>query len=95
MAIKNEFVATEREDLSSDTSKLLWIELSVEVSKPTLIGVFYRPQSTDENYIETIRTSLENIPIQNNDWLLGDLNLPDVKWECNSFVPSGALPCPK
>ena len=46
MAIKNEFVATEREDLSSDTSELLWVELSVEDSKPTLIGVFYRSQST-------------------------------------------------
>ena len=92
VAIKNEFVATERKDLSSNTSELLWIELSVEDSKPTLIGVFYRPQSTDENYIENIRTSLENIPIQNNVWLLGDFNLPDVKWESNSFVPSGRYP---
>ena len=92
--MKSEFVATEREALSSDTSELLWIELCVEDSKPILIGVIYRPQSTDENYIETIRTSLENIPIQNNVWLLGDFNLPDVKWESNSFVPSGRYPAP-
>ena len=94
VAIRNEFAATKREDLSSDTSKLLWIELSVEDSKPTLIGVFYRPQSTDENYIETIRTSLQNIPIQNNVWLLRYFNLPDEKWEFNSFVPSRRYPTP-
>ena len=58
----------------------------------TIIGAFYRSQQTDEAYIETVRSSLEKIPVHDNLWLLGDFNLPDNDWTINRFQPSGRYP---
>ena len=61
-------------------------------SWPVFIGAFYRPPSSDEAYVEKIRTSLDKIPVLHNIWLLGDFNLPDIDWSVNCFKPSGRHP---
>ena len=58
----------------------------------TIIGAFYRSQQTDEAYIETLRSSLQKIPVHDNTWLLGDFNLPNFDWTINRFQPSGRYP---
>ena len=89
IATKLDLVALLREDLSHLNSELLWVQLQCHGGGRTIIGAFYRSQQTDEDYIETLRSSLEKIPVHDNIWLLGDFNLPDVDWTINRFQPSG------
>ena len=92
IATKLDLVALLREDLSHPNSELLWVQLQCHGGGRTIIGAFYRSQQTDEAYLETLRSSLEKIPVYDNIWLLGDFNLPDVDWTINRFQPSGRYP---
>ena len=92
IATKLDLVALLHEDLSHPNSELLWVQLQCHGGGRTIIGAFYRSQQTDEAYIETLRSSLEKIPVHDNIWLLGDFNLPDVDWTINRFQPSGRYP---
>lgn len=49
-------------------------------SRSAFVGAFYRPPTSNKAYVENLRASLEKIPVQNNVWLLGDFNLPDIEW---------------
>ena len=92
IAAKTDLVAVSRVDLADNDSELLWIQLSTSNSSSVFIGAFYRPPSSDEVYVENLRASQEKIPVQDNVWLLGDFNLPNVDWAVNRFQPSGRYP---
>ena len=57
-----------------------------------LFWCFYRPQSTDTDYVRELDLSLSRIPSTAGIWLLGDFNVPDIDWETVTFKPGGQYP---
>ena len=71
--------------------KILWCE--VVIPNPLariLVGVFYRPPSTDLNYMQELEKSLSLIEGNENNLtviLLGDFNLPNIDCPCeNNYI---------
>ena len=91
IAVKNIFVASNEPTLVSDCESV-WISLQVKGLAPVYIGAFYRPQSTDRDYLLELDASLSKIPNNAAVWLMGDFNLPSVDWESMSFTPGGNYP---
>jgi len=86
LAISETLVATEH--AKSPNSELIWAKITLRGSKPLYAGAFYRPPNIDNQPIEDLHSSLENIPDRNNNLpniiLGGDLNLPSIDWENNN-----------
>lgn len=91
IAVKNSLIASTEVDLQTDCESV-WISIQVKGLSPVYIGAFYRPQSTDRDYILEIDTALSRIPQNASVWLLGDFNLPDIDWDTVSFKPGGRYP---
>ena len=91
IAIKNILIASEEKDLDSNC-ETLWVSIHVKGRKPMYVGAFYRPETTNTDYLRELDKSLVNIPKSASIWLLGDFNLPDIDWETNSFRAGGRYP---
>ena len=79
LLVKNNIPTTRRIDLEDATTELLWIELSHSKGR-ALLGVFYRPPSSDLEYLRNLQNSLSKIPDSHNIILCGDSNVPNVNW---------------
>ena len=93
LAIKNTLIASEEKNLETETESI-WASIHVKGISPVFIGAFYRPQSTNEDYIRQLDIALNKIPRQASIWLLGDFNLPHVDWENSTFISGGSYPAP-
>ena len=82
LLVNNNIQTTRRIDLEDATTELLWIELSHSKGR-TLLGVFYRPPSSDLEYLRNLQNSLSKIPDSHNITLCGDFNVPNVNWNTN------------
>ena len=85
---KNNFNATEREDLKKidDCFEAIWIEINVEKSKNIVCGCVYRHPNTDisifENYINKCLTKLAKE--KKDCYLAGDFNIDLLKYETSN-----------
>ncbi|CAB4025347.1 Hypothetical predicted protein, partial [Paramuricea clavata] len=73
--------------------EVLWCEVVIPNPLTTmLVGVFYRPPSTDLNYMQELEKSLSMIERNGKNLtlvLLGDFNFPNINW----FAPSPSTLC--
>ena len=70
--------------MEEDICELLWAEIPLKNSGSYFLGVFYRPPSSDMNYQEGLKRSLEKVAVvsdHTNIVLLGDFNFPDIDWD--------------
>ena len=90
IAVKNNIICFQRLDLDTNC-EIIWIEIKITGTKPILVGSYYRPPSSDRDYLNSLRDSLAKINPDNfsNIWLGGDFNLGDIVWETQS-VRKGA-----
>ena len=83
LALNRKLSCTKRNDLETDC-ELLWCE--VMVTNPLtnlLVGVFYRPPSTDQTYLQELEKSLALVERNGSNLttvLLGDFNFPGIDW---------------
>ena len=81
LAVKSNISCSRRPDLEEDICELLWAEIPLKNSGSYFLGVFYRPPSSDMNYLEGLKRSLEKVTVvsdHTNIVLLGDFNFPDI-----------------
>ncbi|XP_072051684.1 uncharacterized protein [Amphiura filiformis] len=88
IAVKDNLIANEETDLMTETESL-WVSIRMQGMTPMYVGVFYRSQVTNTDYVKQLDSALSKIPPQASVWLLGDFNLPDVDWEIFKFKPGG------
>ena len=70
--------------MEEDICELLWAEIPLKNSGSYFLGVFYRPPSSDMNYLEGLKRSLETVTVVSDHTkivLLGDFNFPDIDWD--------------
>ncbi|KAJ8025928.1 Exosome complex component CSL4 [Holothuria leucospilota] len=58
------------------------------------VGVFYRSQATNVDYINNLDSALKKIPPHASIWLLRGFNLPDITWENFKFTAGGSYAGP-
>lgn len=94
LAFNRKLLCTRRNDLETDC-ELLWCE--VMVTNPLtnlLVGVFYRPPSTDQTYLQELEKSLALVERNGSNLttvLLGDFNFPGIDWTLPSPSCSDSL----
>ncbi len=93
IATRNDLIATHRIDLDTDC-EIVWVTISIHGSKDVTIGAFYRSQKfgSAPAYMDALRESLSKINSTSNNqqiWLAGDFNMPDIDWETMSLKPGG------
>ena len=82
-------------DIKSD-AELLWIEVQLKNQQKLLLSTFYRPSSSDDEYLKLFDAFLLDIPTHtanNPDHTIivgGDFNLPDINWEHNCVSASSS-----
>ena len=84
LAVKSYISCLRRPDLEEDICELLWAEIPLKNSGSYFLGVFYRPPSSNMNYLEGLKRSLEKVTVvsdHTNIVLLGDFNFPDIDWD--------------
>ena len=79
IATKPGLVVQPRPDLDIDC-EIVWAQLQLSNCKSLLLAAFYRPPSTNIEYLQTLDTSLSRINADKDIWLSGDFNLPDIDW---------------
>ena len=91
IAVKDTLIASLENNLQANCESI-WISIHVQGLSPVFIGAFYRPPSSDNEYINELDLSLSKIPQNAYVWLLGDFNLPDINWDSVEFKPCGQYP---
>ncbi len=87
--IKDALCWHRRYDLETNSIECIWIELSINKSRPILLGNIYRPPDTSlhlpENFKEKLETMLErNNSEEKETLLLGDMNCDFLKESSNN-----------
>ena len=62
----------------------MFIKISLHNNKSLIVGSIYRPPNSDINYMEKIKSTVDNVWRKNRTsvvWLGGDINLPDICWK--------------
>lgn len=75
-------------------SESTWVSIRMQGMTPMFVGIFYRLQTTNADYVKQLDRALSKIPLQASVWLLGDFNFPDVDWENVTFTPGGSYAGP-
>ena len=89
MYIKDTLCWHRRYDLETHDIECIWIELSINKSRPILLGNIYRPPDTSfylpEDFNEKLETMLERINCEEKETLLlGDMNCDFLKKTSNN-----------
>ena len=66
---------------------MVWAKINIVGMRDLYLCSFYRPPSSDIEYLEKLNTSLNRIDSSNPIiWLAGDFNLPHIDWESDSVA---------
>ena len=81
IAVKSDIHATRRSDLETNC-ELVAVEVMPTRGSKFLVGSYYRPPSTKDDYLMELKNFLnaaecEPMPL----YLCGDFNLPDINWD--------------
>ena len=92
LACSREISSIRRSELETEC-EIMWCEIIIlNPYSRIMVGVFYRPPSTDVSYLLELEKSLRLLERSGNTlttFLLGDFNLPNVDW-CNPSCPIGS-----
>lgn len=93
--LKKHLKAELRQDLISCNSyEILWCQITGvnNISRPLLLGVYYRPPNENLTVLNEVFSTLKNIGNSNDVILLGDFNLPKCSWLNNGTCIMGPIP---
>ena len=79
IATKPGLIVKHRPDLDTDC-EIAWIQIQLHNCKSLFVAAFYRPPSSNIDYLLNLHTSLSRIPNDKHIWISGDFNLPDIDW---------------
>lgn len=66
--------------------EITWIQLQISNCKSLFLADFYRPLSSNTEYLQNLHTSLTHITSDKHIWTEGDFKLPDIKWTTSSSL---------
>ena len=87
------FICVKKDLISSEislniTSELLFVKIHLKDQKDLIVGSFYRPDWTDEEYFQNLTDCLQQLRKPDQVmWLGGDFNLGDIDWDSCSVKP--------
>ena len=89
--MRNDLLSTEVPELDVDC-ELKWVRLDMTGAKSLYIGAFYRPPSSDAEYLSRLDASLGRLTHSTgaNIWLGGDFNAPHIDWSTHEVKPEAA-----
>ena len=68
--------------------EILWIKPNIASCKSLYIGTYYRPNTTDEQNLNSLAQSLAKLPRDSSRvWLAGDMNLLGPEWLSTQLKP--------
>uniref|UniRef100_A0A8C7Z1Z2 ribonuclease H n=1 Tax=Oryzias sinensis TaxID=183150 RepID=A0A8C7Z1Z2_9TELE len=74
--VKENIVATLKSELMSRDIEVIWLQINLPFSKPTLVGCCYRPPSSNAEYLQKICENMEMVSNKCGEmFLLGDFNI--------------------
>ncbi len=86
--VHNDYISSAEPLLEVDAAELVWAKITLIGHKDLLLGSYYRPPSSDLEYLDKLNSSLSSASIGNsNIWLAGDFNVPHIEWESESISP--------
>ena len=87
VAIKSGLQVTHRHYLETDNTELIAIELFKLNSKPVILYTFYRPPNPTPDVLHSLKNSLQRNQESSRIVIIGDFNLPSVKWSNHENIP--------
>lgn len=88
LGCSNAYVCQRKFEFEEDNLELLWVEIRFRRQNKLLLGVFYRPPDGGVQSLEALADSLTNASGHYNSiCLVGDFNLPSLKWTMNNGHP--------
>ena len=80
VAVKADIQITRRHDLEPDKTEVIVIEIMKSNNKPVILYTFYCPPDSKPEVLHQINESIQNNPESSRIILVGDFNLPSIKW---------------
>lgn len=87
VAVKAGIQVTRRYDLEPDNTELVVIELMKSNVKPVTLYTFYRPPDSVPDVLQQLNDSIQTTTESTRIVMVGDFNLPSVKWSSDESVP--------
>ena len=87
VAVKTGIQVTRRHDLEPENTEIVVIELMKSNSKPVVLYTFYRPPNSTPDVLQSLNNSLQKNPESSRVIVIGDFNLPSVKWSSDQNTP--------
>ena len=87
VAVKTGIQVTRRHDLEPENSEIVVIEMLKSNSKPVVLYTFYRPPNSTPDVLQSLNKSLQRNSESSRVVVIGDFNLPSVKWSSDQHTP--------
>ena len=87
VAVKPGIQVTRRHDLETDNTELIVTEFLKSNSKPVVLYTLYRPPDSTPDVFQLLNNSLQRNHEPSRIVLIGDFNLPSVKWSSDENIP--------
>ena len=87
VAVKADIQVTRRHDLEPDNTELIVTELMKSNNKPVIPYTFYRPPDSKPEVYHQINESIQNNSESSRIIMVGDFNLPSIKWSSDQSAP--------
>ena len=87
VSIKSGIQVIRRHDLETDNTKLIVTELFKSNSKSVILYTFYRPPDSTPDVFQSLNNLLQRNLESSRIVMIGDINLPSVKWSSHENVP--------
>ena len=81
--------------IENNNCELIFVRIQLKDQKDLIVGSFYRPDWTDDEYMESFIKAVEGIRSQYKDhtvWIGGDFNLGDINWDTHTVTSSCRQP---
>ena len=80
VAVKTGIQVNRRHNLEPENTEIVAIELIKSNSKPIVLYTFYRPPNSMPDVLQSLNNSLQSNPESSCVVVIGDFNLPSLKW---------------
>ncbi len=91
LAHKPDIIVTERRDLSTGDSEIMWHQLELQKRRSVIIGTVYKPKHDDVKTLIDLDLDLRKIQsiLPYSDIIIGgDFNQPNIDWSTSDTIPN-------